>query len=252
MILKEYLKRAPNNKVLYIGAQSGFFVGGYLHKPLTVMEDTFPPITESIVKISRELAEKHNEKERKRIERSKSIEEKETEIPETPVPFVPLLKRQVLEVYDRAEENAQNIIIEGCEYGDVWSLYEKVPYEVRGNVDQITAAVYREVVKKYKTLFRQEIRTFALLLDRLIEYEENSRHQEWYIRFLGGEETKVLRSGEKVKHPSKLFTLANPERIIYQARKEVIEALMEEKQCTNTHAKTQESVSDESTENVSS
>lgn len=235
MILQEYLENAPQERFMYIGSGAGFLVAGYKEKPFDHNETVYMPLLDQIEDVDAELLEKYNREQKKRENRYLKYFEKYGEdnlitqgakiAVDTSEPPIPLLKRKVIQEWLRYEEDAMNVQIEGKEVGEIWSVYESDTINISYNEELLVGAVFRDVVKNYKSVFALELSELKSILDRLTSYIDQSRGYERYIRYLCGMESYKDSNGREHEFPNKLFGVASPEVIINIARSEVSEML---------------------------
>ena len=235
MTLQEYLEEAPKNRIIYIGSGSAFLVVGYVDKKLKYKDLKNPVLSEQIEKMDVEIWEAYQKVQAKRVGRYERLLKEQGEDAEDTIyakydvdnnpPPVSLFRRRVIQIWERVEEDAINVQVEGSEHGKYWSIHEGDPFSINYNDEQLVGAVFRDVVRDYKNVFGAELRTLKQLLDRLEKYMDESRGYERYIKYLCGEEAFTEKNGRKTKFPTKLFGVVSPEVIINKARSEVAETL---------------------------
>lgn len=246
MTLKEYMEVLPKDRVIYIGAQSAYLVAGYVDKELKYKDKVFPPLSVQIdeqdvknqetYESSREKAEGQYKKYLRRFGEDNLITQSvKMEIEKAPP--TSYWRRKVLEVWDKAVEDALCLKIDGTEIGKIFSIRDEDAIDIQYNEEMIIGAVFKDLVKDYKKIFRNELKTMKALLDKLQKYMHESRGYERYIRYLCGTETYTDEDGKEHMFPNKLFGVANPEKIINEARREVVEAMQEREEAKRIKGK---------------
>lgn len=236
MKLREYLETAPDDRILYVGSCSGFLAVGYKDKPLEYGEDTYPSLVDQLQAESERRTIIHEEKRQERERQyARCLKEKGEDAEETRLlkanllePFIPFEDRQVLQTWERQEEDALNIQIEGEEHGKIWTIHEGDPVLVNENCEALVGAVFKEVVKGYSKQFGHELKELKGIIDKLKHYMNQSRGYENYIRYLCGSGSYLDEKGREYKFPNKLFATCNPEMILDLTRTAVVDTLLEQ------------------------
>lgn len=238
MKLREYLETAPDDRILYVGAFAAFFAAGYKNIEFEYEGDVYPSIYDQIEQendqkmASYEVRVREREKLYANAVSNYGDDSKEARLAKMNLldPFVPFLDREVIETWERQEEDALNVRIDGEEQGKIWSIHEKDKVLVNYNAEVLVGSVIKEIVQDYRVSFGCELQTMKDLLDRLKGYMDQSRGYESYIRYLCGSEAYVDNKGREHKFPTQLFALSNPEMIIDLARRSIVETLMEQEE----------------------
>ena len=215
MKLKKYLEGVPGDKVIYIGAKVGFLFGGTKNEFLEALpgidekwEAWSNRVNDTAAERYKAILEKHGAESR----HTKMAKKKQ----ESCEKYVPLLNRDVVDVFDRTSEDARNIIVEGVEPGGIWSIKEGTAEwrktEVEFNLDNLVGAIVKEVVDSYKETFRREVYSLTEAIAALNRWRSMSEKNEKFFR---SERFRILTS-------------VDPEYVIEETRRIVADTVRAE------------------------
>lgn len=214
MTLKEQIGKIDDNQVFYVGAKSGFLFGGTKKEFASQIDLIDGKISKEhalkileVEQVYREICKAYSPRGAKARAAKARIKELKESAP------LPLLDRQVLDLYERFTEKAINIVIMGSESGSIWSIKEGTEdwqkVAINYNADKLVEAVVKGVVESYKRALKSEIEALMKLTERLKDISDRSKSFERWFR---SEDMAVLSS-------------ADPEYIIDCARDMLFEAL---------------------------
>ena len=212
MELRKVLEEQKGNRILYVGAASSFLVAGKKDEILKKLPKVDKKKKKKVDTKKADILTQYRIAQRqlgKKHDTVKMLHQRYIEVADP----IPLLDREVISTFERISEDALNIIVTGEETGTIWSVTEQEPLELKYNIEDLVGAILREVVREYKLSLRNELKTYAELLDRLESYRKESKEFEDYLN----------------SKDAKRFLIVDTEYVIKKAREGIAETLAEKK-----------------------
>lgn len=244
MTLKEFIDTSEPDKLIYVGSGSAFFAVGYKNRKLEYTPKSlngkkkktliYDDLRTQLVEFDKTQFQKYEEKMKvwesryKVMEKEGGEDKKQKPGLETLIDNpMSVFSRRVVQFWERNEEEAVNVKVEGTEIGKIWSIHEGDDFHINYGEEEVAGAAVSDVVSAYERSLWMEIKTLQSLMDTLESCVAYSRAHELYIRYICGKDDYIDSKGKRHRFPNKLF-MANPDGVIRFAKKEFVSMMMEE------------------------